>query len=95
MCAKCLSVVDAKQVWLPSFFYITRRGAVAILRQLQLIDEDEVKNLWINLKSQWDSILLPTGAKLFRDREGNIGVYSYAWDRSDITPYRVYEIQEI
>ena len=77
-------------------FFITRYGAVAILRQLELrgwINHNGVLNCWFNLKELRDPVLLPTGAKMFRDREGNIGVYGYAFDYADIEPYRIYQLE--
>jgi hypothetical protein len=50
--------------------------------------------LWQDLK-ELHSVLLVTGAKLFRDREGNIGVGAYAWNHSDIAPYMQYQLKEV
>ncbi len=79
-------------------FLITRRGAFAILRELEQrgwLNHNGVKASWLGLKEQLDPILLPTGAKMFRTRSGDIGIYGYAHDYADIAPYREYQLQEV
>jgi hypothetical protein len=69
---------------------------VAILNQLVQrgwINENGVKNLWQDMKQFNQSVLLPSGAKMFRDKDGNIGVYGYSWDRSDLNPYTQYQLK--
>lgn len=97
MCARCIDRTSSKVEELPSYIYITRYGALAILNELvqrRWIDQGAVKNLWQDLK-ELHSVLLVTGAKLFRDREGNIGVGAYAWNHSDIAPYMQYQLKEV
>lgn len=80
------------------FFYISRRGAVAILWELfnrGWINQNGVRNIWEDMKQGIGDVTLPTGAKMFRDKLGNIGVYSYAYDMSDIKPYRKYALKEV
>lgn len=88
MCAKCDKVQN------PRYFYITRMAALELLRMVEQrqYEHGMVVGMWWSLKTGV-SILLPTGAKLFRDNDGNMGIYGYAWDNSDIDPYRQYELR--
>jgi hypothetical protein len=91
MCAKCSDKLEQKR----DFFYVTRYGALNILRKLEQlgwINQNGVWNLWDDLKCG-QSVLLPTGAKLFRDMSGNLGVYGYAFDQRDIDIYRQYQLE--
>lgn len=76
-------------------FWITRRGAVTILKGLLdrgWINMNGLLQIWQDLK--WgDSCLLPTGAKMFRNKQGYIGIYGYSQDKSDIAPYYIYKME--
>lgn len=75
------------------YLYISRRACLLLLDELfnrGMIRD--VKIGWYQLKVFGNSLLLPTGAKLFRDSEGRIGIYGYAFDMSDLKPYRKYSL---
>ncbi len=78
------------------WFLIARLSAMEILDTmvaLNILSPDDKWATWNDLKANYSDVLLPTGAKLFRDRDGNMGIYGYAYDGSDVEMYLKFKLE--
>ncbi len=91
-----MAQVKLVRATIESWFKTTRLGALELIRGEVVPNNPNFGGecaVWQALKDGV-SFLLATGAKLHRDRDGDIVIYGYAWDFHDVSDYRKYQIPQ-